>query len=313
LLERNDVEIVAINDLTPQDMLFHLMKYDTIMGPLSYEANMNNNVIDVAGHSINLYSERDPGALPWSELGVDVVLDCTGLFKTYDKAEAHLNAGAKRVVLSYPVGDPKIKSVVLGVNDDELTGEDLIVSNASCTTNCTAPVAKVLQDNWGIKSGYLSTIHAYTGDQRLIDTAHSDMRRARAAAGNIIPTSTGAAKALGIILPELTGKVKGSALRVPVMTGSIIELYVQLEKPYTLDEVKGKMKEASEGRMKGVLQYNTDPIVSSDIVGSGYSSILDAGLMDQSDDMLKVVSWYDNEAGYSTRMADLAELVYSKM
>jgi glyceraldehyde 3-phosphate dehydrogenase len=305
LLRDSNVEIVAFNDLIDAGTLVKLLKYDSVYGPLPYEVSLAGDAISLNGKEVKSYSERNPADLPWGELGVDVVLDCTGLFKTYDAAAAHLEAGAKKVVLSYPVGDSKIKSVVLGVNDDILTSEDKIVSNASCTTNCTAPVVKVLNEKWGIEKGVLSTIHAYTADQRINDSAHKDMRRARAAAVNIVPTSTGAAKAVGKIFPELDGKIAGAAYRVPVITGSCIDLVLQLNKPFTVEEVNAAIKEAAEGEMKGVLKYSEDDLVSTDIVANPHSSIFDSQLTTDANGWLKVVSWYDNEFGYSTRMAEL--------
>jgi glyceraldehyde 3-phosphate dehydrogenase len=247
--------------------------------------------------------------LPWAALNVDVVVDCTGLFKTYEKAEGHLKAGAKKVVLSYPVGDDAITSIVLGVNDDLLENNPKIVSNASCTTNCSAPLIKVLENNFGIKRGYLNTIHAYTADQRINDSFHSDPRRGRAAAVNIVPTSTGAAKALGLIFPELKGKITGGSYRVPVITGSCVDMILELEKDATAEEINAAMKAASETDLKGVLEYNTDPLVSSDIVASPFSSIFDSELTSVDNGLVKVVSWYDNEYGYSNRLAELAARV----
>lgn len=309
LLEKSNLEVVAINDLTSPEQLVQLMKFDSVYGRFPGDIKWNGSEIEVNGKKIVLTSIRNPEELPWSDLKVDVVLDCTGIFKTYDKAAGHLKAGASKVLLSYPVGDAAIRSVVLGVNDDELQADDKIISNASCTTNCTAPVAKVLDDNWGIKRGFLSTIHAYTADQRINDSAHSDPRRARAAGINIVPTSTGAASALGIILPALKGKIEGSAFRVPVVTGSVIELTVELDKAWTVEEVNAAMKAAADGPMKGVLCYSTDPLVSTDIVADPHSSVFDSELTSNSDGLLKIVSWYDNEYGYSSRLADLAERV----
>lgn len=300
-----NTEVVAVNDLIPLDNLVKLLKFDSVYGRLPYSIEQVDEGFILNGQTIHYTSEPDPSKLPWSKHDVDVVLDCTGLFKSYDKASGHLNAGAKKVVLSYPVGDDRIKSLVLGVNDDLLTADDRIVSNASCTTNCTAPVASILHKAFGIKKGMLSTIHAYTADQRVNDASHKDMRRARASAVNIIPTSTGAAKALGLIIPELAGKVGGSAYRVPVITGSCVDLVVETEKSCTVEEVNALMKAHAEGTMKGILDYSEDDLVSTDIIASPYSSIFDSQLTALQDGLLKVVSWYDNEFGYSTRMAEL--------
>lgn len=309
LLDRTDVEIVALNDLTDISSIAQLLKYDSVYRRLGKELTVEGNTIHVAGQTIAYSSERNPEALPWAALNVDVVVDCTGLFKTYEKAEGHLKAGAKKVVLSYPVGDQSITSVVLGVNDNLLENNPKIVSNASCTTNCSAPLIKVLENNFGIKRGYLNTIHAYTADQRINDSFHSDARRGRAAAVNIVPTSTGAAKALGLIFPELNGKITGGSYRVPVITGSCVDMIIELEKDATAEEINAAMKAASETDLKGVLEYNTDPLVSSDIVASPFSSIFDSQLTSVDNGLVKVVSWYDNEFGYSNRLAELAARV----
>jgi glyceraldehyde 3-phosphate dehydrogenase len=309
LLDRTDVEIVALNDLTDVSSIAQLLKYDSVYRRLGKELTVEGNTIHVDGQSIAYSSERNPEALPWAALNVDVVVDCTGLFKTYEKAEGHLKAGAKKVVLSYPVGDDAITSIVLGVNDNLLENNPKIVSNASCTTNCSAPLIKVLENNFGIKRGYLNTIHAYTADQKINDSFHSDARRGRAAAVNIVPTSTGAAKALGLIFPELKGKITGGSYRVPVITGSCVDMILELEKDATAEEINAAMKAASETDLKGVLEYNTDPLVSSDIVASPFSSIFDSELTSVDNGLVKVVSWYDNEYGYSNRLAELAARV----
>lgn len=306
LLERTDVEIVALNDLSDVGSIAQLLKYDTVYRRLKHELTVEGDNIKVNGHTIKYFSEKNPAALPWGKLGVDTVIDCTGLFKTYAEAEAHLNAGAKKVALSYPVGDKEITSVVLGVNDHLLKNNPKIVSNASCTTNCSAPVIKVLEENWGIKRGYLNTIHAYTADQRVNDSFHKDARRGRAAAANIVPTSTGAAKALGVIFPELKGKITGGSYRVPVITGSCVDLVIELEKEATAEEINQTMKTAAQTSLTGILEYNTDSLVSSDIVENPYSSIFDSELTDVSNGLVKVVSWYDNEFGYSNRLVELA-------
>lgn len=306
LLSKSNVDIVALNDLTNTKTLAHLLKYDSVHGKFNGTVEATEDALIVNGKTINVYAERDPANLPWSSLGVEIVLESTGIFRDEAGAGKHLTAGAKKVVISAPAkGD--IPTVVLGVNDDTLTGNETIMSNASCTTNCLAPFAKVLDDNFGLKQGYITTIHAYTGDQALVDGPHSDLRRARAAAINMVPTSTGAAKAVGLVLPHLKGKLDGIAIRVPTPTGSCTDLVAVLEKETTAEEINAAMKAAAEGPMKGVLKYTEDPIVSSDIVGDSHSSIFDAGLTSVNGNLVKVVSWYDNEAGYSYRSADLIE------
>lgn len=304
LLQKEGVEVVAINDLTEPKTLAHLLKYDSAHGRFDGTVEVTEGALVVNGKSIKITAEREPANLPWGELGVDLVLESTGRFVDRDGASGHLKAGAKKVVISAPAkGD--IKTVVLGVNDDELTGDEDIVSNASCTTNCLAPVAKVLNDKFGLEQGFITTIHAYTADQRLQDAPHSDLRRSRAAAVSMIPTSTGAAKAVGLVLPSLKGKLDGNAMRVPTLTGSVTDLVANLSKEVTIEEVNAAMKEAAEGAMKGVLEYTEDPIVSADIVGNPHSSIFDAGITSVNGKVVKVASWYDNEAGYSNRAADL--------
>ncbi len=306
-----DIEWVGFNDLTDANTLAHLLKYDSIMGPFngSVEVNGDDNLV-VDGKEIKLFAERDPGALPWGDVGADVVIESTGFFTDRESASKHLAAGAKKVVISAPASDPDV-TVVLGVNFDAYDKENhQIISNASCTTNCLAPVAKVLQDTVGIKHGLMTTIHAYTADQRLQDMPHSDLRRARAAAINLIPASTGAAKAIGEVLPELNGKLHGFAVRAPVPTGSVVDLTIEAERETSIDEINAALKAAAEGSMSSVFQYTEDPIVSSDIVGSPYSSILDAQLTAvMNGTMVKVVSWYDNESGYSNRVVDLVQQV----
>jgi glyceraldehyde 3-phosphate dehydrogenase len=304
LLEKDNVEVVAINDLTNTKTLAHLLKYDSVHGRFDGTVEATENGIIVNGREIKITAEREPKNLPWGELGVDVVLESTGRFVDQQGAGGHLEAGAKKVVISAPAkGD--ITTVVLGVNEDVLTGEETIVSNASCTTNCLAPMAKVLDDTFGIEKGYITTVHAYTADQNLQDAPHSDLRRARAAAYSIVPTSTGAAKAVGLVLPHLKGKLDGIAMRVPIPNGSLTDLTVILKKPATKEEINAAMKKASEGSMKGILEYTEDPIVSIDIVGNTHSCIFDAELTSANDTLVKVVGWYDNEAGYSNRAADL--------
>lgn len=306
LLTNPDIEVVAINDLTANATLAHLLKYDSSQGKFSGTVDSTDEHLIVNGKKIFASAERNPANLPWKELGVDVVLECTGIFLSSDKAALHLEAGAKRVVLSAPGKGDDIKTIVLGVNDDNLDINTKIFSNASCTTNCFAPVVKLLNDNWKIKVGSMTTTHAYTSDQNIQDAPHKDLRRARAAAVNIVPTSTGAAKAIGPVVPEVAGKISAIALRVPVVSGSLIELNVLVEKNTTAEEINKVFKAASEGRMKGVLEYCTDEIVSSDILQNPHSSIFDSLMTNvMGGNFVKVVSWYDNEAGYSARLADL--------
>jgi glyceraldehyde 3-phosphate dehydrogenase len=304
LLSKSGVEVVAINDLTDTATLAHLLKYDSVHGRFQGTVSATADAIVVNGKTIRIYAEKDPAALPWGSLGVDVVLESTGRFVDEESAGKHLKAGAKKVVISAPAKG-NIPTVVLGVNEDILTGTETILSNASCTTNCLAPMAKVLDDTFGIEKGYITTIHAYTADQRLQDAPHSDLRRARAAAVSIVPTSTGAAKAVGLVLPHLKGKLDGVAMRVPIPDGSLTDLTVVLKKEATIEQINAAMKEAAEGPMKGVLEYTEDPIVSIDIVGNPHSCIFDAGMTSANGTLVKVVGWYDNEAGYSARVADL--------
>jgi glyceraldehyde 3-phosphate dehydrogenase len=306
LIESDNVEIVAINDLTATDMLAHLLKYDSAHGRFNGTVSHTESSLIVNGKEITVYAQRDPETLPWGELGVDVVIESTGFFRDAEGMGKHIKAGAKKVALSAPAsGD--IKTIVLGVNDDELTAEDTMVSNASCTTNCLSPMAKVLDEKFGIESGFMCTIHAYTSDQRIQDAPHSDKRRARAAAVNMIPTSTGAAKAVALVLPQLNGKLDGYAMRVPTITGSATDLTVQLKTEATAEEINAAMKEAAEGPLKNILCYTEDPIVSSDIVGDKHSCVFDAGVTSAKGKLVKVLGWYDNEAGYSARLANLVE------
>jgi glyceraldehyde 3-phosphate dehydrogenase len=308
LIESTKVEIVAINDLTATDMLAHLLKYDSAHGRFNGTVSHTENSLIVNGKEITVYAQRDPETLPWSELGVEVVIESTGFFRDHAGMSKHIKAGAKKVALSAPAsGD--IKTIVLGVNDQELTDADTMVSNASCTTNCLSPMAKVLDEKFGIVSGFMCTIHAYTSDQNLQDAPHSDKRRARAAAVNMIPTTTGAAKAVALVLPQLKGKLDGYAMRVPTITGSATDLTVQLSRDVTAEEINTAMKEAAEGPLKGILMYTEDPIVSSDIVGDKHSCIFDAGVTSAKGNLVKVLGWYDNEAGYSARLADLVERI----
>ncbi len=304
LLEKENVEVVAINDLTDNATLAHLLKYDSVQGRFNGTVESDDDNLIVNGQKIRATAIRNPEELPWAELGVDVVLESTGIFRDEAGASKHITAGAKKVIISAPAkGD--IKTVVLGVNDDTLEGTETIVSNASCTTNCLAPMAKVLDDLYGIESGFMTTIHAYTSDQRLQDAPHSDLRRARAAALSIIPTSTGAAKAVGLVLPHLQGKLNGNSMRVPTPTGSATDFVVKLKKDANLEEVNAAFKKAAETNLKGILEYTEDPIVSVDIVGSPYSCIFDAQSTMVQGNTVKVLGWYDNEAGYSNRITDL--------
>ncbi len=306
-----DIDWVAVNDITDTQTLAHLLKYDSILGPFPGEVDATDAGILVDGRELRVLSERDPAALPWSDLGADVVIESTGLFTDRDDASKHLDAGAKKVIISAPAKGPDV-TVAPGVNDDAYDSEQHhVISGASCTTNCLAPVAKVLNDALGIEHGVMTTIHAYTADQRLQDAPHKDLRRARAAAANLVPTSTGAAKAIGLVIPELEGKLNGIAVRAPVITGSVVDLVCTVERPTSVDEVNRAFAErAGRGSLEGILQYTEDPIVSTDIVTSAYSSIFDAGLTMVIDERLvKVVAWYDNEWGYSNRLIDLAERV----
>lgn len=312
LLKNSDVEVVAINDLTDNHTLAHLLKFDSAQGKFDGTVEATEDSLIVNGKAIKAYAQRNPEALPWGELGVDLVLECTGIFRTKEKAGLHLKAGAKDVLISAPAKGDGVQTIVLGVNDQELDRRANVFSNASCTTNCLAPVAKIINDNWGLEVGSMTTIHAYTSDQRIQDAPHSDLRRARAAAYNIVPTSTGAASAVGKVVPEVAGKLFAIAVRVPVITGSMIEVNVNLSKSVTAEEVNAKFKEEAEGRLKGILEYSEDPLVSADIVKNPHSSIFDSKMTAVKGNMLKVVSWYDNEAGYSARLADLAAMILDK-
>ncbi|RSK43624.1 type I glyceraldehyde-3-phosphate dehydrogenase [Hymenobacter perfusus] len=312
LLQRENVEVVAINDLTDNKTLAHLLKYDSVHGRFDGTVAYDEESLTVNGQRIAALAERDPKLLPWGDMGIDVVLESTGRFVDEAGAGQHLTAGAKKVVISAPATG-NIPTVVLGVNEDILTGEETILSNASCTTNCLAPMAKVLDDAFGIEKGYITTVHAYTSDQNLQDAPHKDLRRARAAAYSIIPTSTGAAKAVGLVLPQLKGKLDGIAMRVPIPDGSTTDLTVLLKRDVTKEEINTAMKAAADGPLKGILEYTTDPIVSIDIVGNPHSCIFDSELTSANGSFVKVVGWYDNETGYSTRTADLIQKLGEKM
>ncbi len=309
-----DIEIVAINDLADDDILAYLLEYDSVMGVLDTEPTVADGVMTVGRHAVKMLMERDPSKLPWDELGVDIVIEATGVFRDREKIQQHIDAGAKRVILTVPPKGSVDEMVVLGVNDQELDAGDIIVSNASCTTNCLAPLAKVLDEAFGIERGIMTTVHAYTNDQRLADVPHKDLRRSRAATENIIPTTTGAAAAVGKVLPNLEGKLDGMAMRVPVPDGSTVDLVLELGKNVTVEEVNAAVKAAADGPLKGILQYSEDPLVSTDIIGNPHSSIFDAeSTQVLGNNMVKVLSWYDNEWGYSNRVVDLigrmAELI----
>ncbi|MBU8790256.1 MULTISPECIES: type I glyceraldehyde-3-phosphate dehydrogenase [Bacillaceae] len=312
-LKNDNVEIVAVNDLTDANMLAHLLKYDSIHGILEEEVTVNGSNIAVGGKEFKVLSERDPAQLGWGDLGVDIVIESTGRFTNGEDAKKHIEAGAKKVIISAPASNEDL-TIVMGVNNDKYDpSKHNIVSNASCTTNCLAPFAKVLNDTFGIKRGLMTTIHSYTNDQQILDLPHKDYRRARAAAENIIPTTTGAAKAVSLVLPELEGKLNGMAVRVPTPDGSLTDLVAELEKDATVEDINNAFREAAQGPLKGVLEYSELPLVSRDIVGNTHSSIVDGlSTMVMENNMVKVVSWYDNEMGYSTRCVDLAVFMAEK-
>ena len=302
------LKVVAINDLSDDDILAYLLEYDSVMGRFEEDVTVDDGVMRVGEHEIKMLMERDPSSLPWQDLDVDIVIESTGVFRDRATLQKHIDAGAKRVILTVPSKDKVDETVVLGVNDDQLDSDDIIVSNASCTTNSLAPLAKVLDDNFGIRKGVMTTVHAYTNDQVLADVPHQDLRRSRAATENIIPTSTGAAAAIGEVIPNLAGKLDGMAMRVPVPDGSTVDLVVELDRDVTVEEVNAAVRAAAEGPMAGILEYVEDPIVSTDIIGNPHSSIFDAGgTQVLGGNLVKVMSWYDNEWGYSNRVVDLAE------
>lgn len=314
LVQGADIEIVAVNDLTNVKTLAHLLKYDSVLGRINAEVSHDDENIIVNGKPIRVLAERNPADLPWGTLGVDIVIESTGRFTDRDAAAQHLAGGAKKVIISAPSGKGEIPTFVMGVNHETYNpATDDVISNASCTTNCLAPLVQVFDREFGIITGLMTTVHAYTADQNLQDGPHSDLRRARAAAINITPSSTGAAKTIGKVLPELNGKLDGFALRVPVPTGSITDLTIQVEKPVTEEEVKAVFKKAAEGPLKGILMYTEDEIVSSDIVTDPHSSIFDAGLLRVLGNQVKISSWYDNEWGYSNRLVDITEYVGSSL
>jgi len=301
------LNVVAINDLSDDNILAYLLEYDSVMGRFEQEVNVKDELMTVGDHKIKMLMERDPAQLPWKDLDVDIVIESTGIFRDRASLQKHVDAGAKRVILTVPAKDAIDETVVLGVNDDQLDSEDIIVSNASCTTNSLAPLAKVLEDSFGIRKGVMTTVHAYTNDQVLADVPHADLRRSRAATENIIPTTTGAAAAIGEVIPSLAGKLDGMAMRVPVPDGSTVDLVVELERDVTVAEVNAAVRAAAEGPMAGIMEYVEDPIVSTDIIGNPHSSIFDAGgTQVLGGNLVKVMSWYDNEWGYSNRVVDLA-------
>ena len=314
ILDQNkDIEVIAINDLSNQESLAYLLKYDTIMGRFSGNVNIEKDILHTDNESVQMLSERDPAKLPWEDLNIDIVIESTGVFRTCSALETHLKAGAKKVILTVPAKDKIDNTVVVGVNEDTLKKEHRIVSNASCTTNCLAPMAKILDESFGIKQGVMNTVHAYTNDQRLADVPHSDLRRSRAAAENIIPTSTGAARAVGMVLPELNGKLDGIASRVPVPDGSVVDLFIELKKEVTVQDIHDAVKVAAETeRMKNILYYSDSHIVSSDIIGNPYSSIYDSKCTKvKSGKYVRTINWYDNEWGYSNRVVDLIGLMHT--
>jgi glyceraldehyde 3-phosphate dehydrogenase len=309
-----DIDFVAVNDLTDAKTLAHLFKYDSVHKKFDGEVSASGDSLVINGKKVKVLSEKDPSKLPWKELGVTVVLECTGRFTTKEKAIAHVQAGAKKVLVSAPAKGDDVKTIVIGVNQDELDPKHDVISNASCTTNCLAPVVKVLHDKFKIKKGLVTTVHSYTNDQNMLDAPHKDLRRARAGAESIIPTTTGAAKAIGLVITELAGKLNGMAMRVPTPDVSIVDLVVEVEKGTTAEEVNKELKKASETSLKGILGYSEEPLVSCDYIGNSHSSIVDAGLtlvMDKN--LIKVISWYDNEWGFSCRMVELLSLLGKKI
>lgn len=309
ILAQSNLKLVAINDLADIEAAAHLIQFDSTYRSLKETVSVEGNHILIGSSSIEYSQIRSLEDLNWKDLDIDLVIDCTGLYKKYDQAYGHIRAGAKKVVLSYPAVDDKIKSIVLGVNEDILSSDDLILSNASCTTNCGAPLLKLIDQEWGVKRGFLTTIHAYTGDQKITDAFHKDLRRSRAAAANIIPTSTGAAKAIAKVYPNLQDKIKGMAYRVPVITGSCVDLLLELNKPFSPEEINLEVKRAASQELNGILSYTEHPIVSSDIIANSSSGILDSKLTTDSQGLLKVVIWYDNEFGYSSRLIELCNRI----
>jgi glyceraldehyde 3-phosphate dehydrogenase len=309
LFDKDHIDIVAINDIAPNDALVYLLKHDTAQGKWNKTISAKEDHLYIDGKEIISTSIAESKNLPWEELNIDIVIECSGRYRDREKLQEHINAGAKKVIISSPA-DKTVKTIVLGLNDSIISKEDNILSNASCTTNCLAPMAKIMHDNFGIKSAIMNTVHAYTSDQKLHDSIHgTDFRRARAAAQNIVPTSSNANKALEWVMPEIKGKIKGGAVRVPIIVGSLTELYCNVEKPTTVEEVNAAFKLASENHWKNILEYTEDPIVSSDIIHSPASCTFDAGLTQQVDNLIKIVGWYDNEYGYANRLAEMVEKV----
>lgn len=306
----DNFEIVAINDITSNETLAHLLKYDSVFGKYSGKISFNSDSLEIDGKNIKAFAERDPEKLPWKELGIDLVIESTGLFRKREDASKHLKAGAGKVIVSAPATNPDV-TIVMGVNDHIYdNNKHNIISNASCTTNCVAPAAKIIQDNYKIIEGNMTTVHSYTNDQRILDLPHKDMRRARAAAINIIPTTTGAAKAIGLVIPELMGKITGSAIRVPTPDGSLVDLIVRVEKPISVEDLKKHYFNAAMGQMKGILEYSEEPLVSTDVIGNSHSSIIDSQFITViGEKMVKILAWYDNEWGYSSRLADLTSKI----
>ena len=308
LSERNDMEVVAINDLFENEQLAYLLKYDTVMGVFKKEVSSNDEALYVDDHKVIMTAHRDPAQIPWGELGIQFVIESTGVFRNRQPLEKHLQAGAHKVILTVPAKDEIDATIVMGVNDDELKAQHNIVSNASCTTNCLAPIAKIIDQSFGIEEGFITTVHAYTNDQRLADVPHKDFRRSRAAGENIIPTTTGAARAVGQVLPQVKGKLDGMAMRVPVPDGSIVDLVCRLREKASRSNVNDAVREAAAGPMRKIVEYSEDPLVSSDIIGNPHSSIFDAlSTKSESDGYIRILSWYDNEWGYSNRVVDLIE------
>jgi glyceraldehyde 3-phosphate dehydrogenase len=309
VLAKQNIEVVAINDLTDVTTLAHLFKYDSVHGKFKGDVHAVENGLEINGKKIKILSEKDPSSLPWKDLNVDLILESTGLFLDVKNAEKHLAAGAKKVLLSAPPKDQNIKTIVLGVNDFLLSKEDLIISNASCTTNCAAPMIKVLHENFTLEQAYITTVHAYTSDQRLHDAPHKDLRRARAAALNMVPTTTGAAKAITLTFPELEGKIGGAGIRVPVPDGSLTDITCTVKISASIEEINKAFEQAAQKNLKGILEYSEEPLVSSDIIGNTNSCVFDAQLTSVIGNMVKIVGWYDNETGYSMRLADLIEKI----
>jgi glyceraldehyde 3-phosphate dehydrogenase len=309
VMNHPSIELVAINDLVDTSTLAHLLKYDSVHGKLSNEVSSDESSISIDGKPIKVYSLKDPEKLPWGELEIDIVIESTGVFRSMDGAKKHVTAGAKKVIISAPATDSEVKTIVMGINDELIDGTELVLSNASCTTNCAAPMVKVIDDLFSIENGYITTTHAYTSDQNIHDAPHKDMRRSRAAANSIIPTSTGAAKAIGKIFPSLSGKLEGIGVRVPVLNGSMTDIICNVSKTPSIEQLQKAFKELSEGSMNSILEYTEDPIVSTDIIGNTNSCIIDAQLINVSKNTVRVIGWYDNEAGYSNRIIDLVKRI----